>query len=40
MNRKPVHSCIFWAEETPVVGILGELPGPIIASLDLGNLSE
>jgi hypothetical protein len=29
-----------WAEETPVVGILGELPGPIVASLDLGNLSE
>lgn len=28
-----------WAEEVPAVGILGELPGPIIASKDLRNLA-
>jgi peptide/nickel transport system substrate-binding protein len=29
-----------WAEEVPVVGIVGELPGPIIAHSDLANLVD
>jgi len=29
-----------WAEEVPAIGILGELPGPVIAHGDLRNLSE
>ena len=29
-----------WAEEVPVVGIVGELPGPIIISRDLRNVAE
>lgn len=29
-----------WAEEVPVVGIVGELPGPIIISRDLRNIAE
>lgn len=29
-----------WAEQVPAIGILGELPGPIIAHNDLQNLAE
>lgn len=29
-----------WAEEVPVVGIVGELPGPIVVSNDLRNVAE
>ncbi len=29
-----------WAEQVPAIGILGELPGPIIAHNDLRNLAE
>jgi ABC-type transport system substrate-binding protein len=29
-----------WAEEVPVVGIVGELPGPIIAHKDLRNVTS
>ena len=29
-----------WAEEVPVVGIVGELPGPMIVSRDLRNVAD
>jgi peptide/nickel transport system substrate-binding protein len=29
-----------WAEQVPAIGILGELPGPVIAHNDLRNLAE